>query len=431
MHPSDDDGLALAEYVPGNAAVLTDAERWPALSAAGAARLDRVRTDPDAPLWTHVAGDRLTAAQHARAATPLSTRDWLEEHLATARRLPAYRGMAGLERLEDFPVISREDLVEDVSRFVPLDADLDLMVHGTSSGSTGHALVIPDHLEEVVRGFHLLRRLVAEQGVRWEPDPARLALAHVVLQRQAFTYVSALPAFGDTVMARLNLADEPHAFLEKHDPQVLTGHPTSLEAVLGLRLHPLAIVSSAMALTAALRAELEHAFRCPVLDVYALHETRAIAVSTDGGPHVLLDRRVHVEVLDGEIVVTAGENPLLPLVRYRTGDSGRLTTHSGRPAIDGLEGRSAVTFTRRDGTRVPSVDLTQQLQAYGARGWTVEQDATGAVTAVVAGGDADAIGRALGALLGGPVTVHGVRTLRELGPGKPRRYTAPGSAGRS
>lgn len=435
-----DDGLGLDEYVPGGAVVLDDAERWPALSAVGRQRLDRVRAHPDAPQWTHAAGDRLTAAGHARAAVPLPTAGWLPGHLATARALPAYRGHPGpLDHLQDFPTIGREDLVRDVSLFVPLDVDLDLMVHGTSSGSTGHALVIPDHLEEVVRGFHLLVSLVEAQGVRWRPDPDRLAVAHVVAQRQAFTYASALPAFGDTVMARLNLAGWPGraAFLAAHDPQVYTGHPTSLEELLAPdlapRLHPLAIVSSAMALTAPLRAALHAAYGCPLLDLYGLHETRPIAVSADGGPHVVLDRRLVVEVLGptgapvpagerGEIVVTAGENPLLPLVRYRTGDTGRLVEVGGRPAIADLEGRDPVRFLAADGRLVPSVDLTQQLQAYGARGWTVDQDAAGAVRAVVAGGAADAIGRALVTLLGRPVQVRQVERLADLGPGKPRRY---------
>ncbi|MEI5579317.1 AMP-binding protein, partial [Streptomyces brasiliscabiei] len=87
--------------------------------------------------------------------------------------------------------------------------------------------------------------------------------------------------------------------------------------------------SGAMALSGPLRRRIEERFACPVVDVYGLHETRPIAARVDDGPFRVLDRRVRVEILDdagrpvpdgeiGEIVVTAGENPLLPLVRYRT-----------------------------------------------------------------------------------------------------------------
>jgi phenylacetate-CoA ligase len=148
----------------------------------------------------------------------------------------------------------------------------------------------------------------------------------------------------------------------------------------------------------------------------------------------VLDRRVHVEVLDaageavpdgaiGEIVVTAGENPLLPLVRYRTGDFGRLATLAGGAVgIADLEGRAHTVFRAADGRAVPSVDLTQQLQAHGALGWVVEQSADGAVAATIAGGDADAVAEALSALLGRAIAVRRVERPADLGEGKPRRF---------
>jgi phenylacetate-CoA ligase len=149
----------------------------------------------------------------------------------------------------------------------------------------------------------------------------------------------------------------------------------------------------------------------------------------------VLDRRIIVEVLDargatvppgavGEITVTVGQNPLLPLVRYRTGDYGALVTlPGGAVGIDSLEGRENTVFFAADGTAVPCVDLTQHLQAHGARGWAVFQRADSAVEARIAGGDADAIAKALDALLGGaPVTVEKVATVADLGTGKPRRY---------
>jgi phenylacetate-CoA ligase len=190
-----------------------------------------------------------------------------------------------------------------------------------------------------------------------------------------------------------------------------------------------------MALAAPLRARLERAFGCPVLDVYGLHETRPIAVRSDDGPFRVLDRRVHVEVLDfradvampegemGEIVVTAGENPLLPLVRYRTGDAGRLVRMpDGAVAIADLEGRENTRFRAADGTLVPCVELTQQLQAHGAEGWSVEQPADGSLRARIVGGDADGVQRALVALLSVPVSLERMLRLSELGEGKPRRY---------
>ncbi|WP_203135483.1 CoF synthetase [Microbacterium sp. JZ31] len=440
MQRPPDDPVALDEYAPLGSVALTDAERWPGLSPQGRARLGALVWHPLAPRWVHATGHRLSPERQRRAVETGASSprpDWLQEHLARARVLPHYRDAAP-ERLEDFPFLTRDDLVRDVSAFVPRDADLDQMLHGTSSGSTGAALVMPDDPDELARWFHHLVGLVRGLGVDWRPAPDRLGLAYLVNQRQAFTYASVLPGFGESAMARLNLAETDPDLLAGVDPQVLSGDPTALDALLraeyATRLRPLAIVSSAMALTLPLRAALEAAFGCPVLDVYGLHETRPIAVSVDGGPHVVLDRRVHVEVLRpdgsacadgerGEIVVTAGENRFLPLVRYRTGDTAcAVRTPGGRMALAGLEGRARVTFRRGDGARVPSVDLTQQLQAAGCRGWAVVQSADGSVAVRIAGGDGNQVRRALGVLLDVPVEVARVAALADLGEGKPRRF---------
>ncbi|MGF2049611.1 hypothetical protein ACQUET_13055, partial [Lactococcus lactis] len=76
-------------------------------------------------------------------------------------------------------------------------------------------------------------------------------------------------------------ASHRRRFLRDADPQVITGNPTSLAELLDgdLRdvVRPLALFSGAMELSAPLRAALEAAFACPVIDVYGLHETRPIA----------------------------------------------------------------------------------------------------------------------------------------------------------
>lgn len=428
-----DDPLGLQDYVPFGQVALTDEQRWPGLSSAGRERLTALERHALAPAWCHRVGHRLTPDQQQAATEQLSLDGWLPQQLAVARTLAAYRRHPGpLDSLTDFPLIGRDDLVDDIAAFVPPGADLSRMLHGTSSGSTGAALVMPDDPDELARGFHWLRGLV---GADWQPDHQRVALVQTVFQRQAFTYTSVIPGFDEALMARLNLHPaawaggdaQRDAYLHDIDPQVISGTPTSLEALLGpalaATLRPLALICGAMTLSAPLRRALEAAYDCPVLDVYGLHETRPIAVSDDGGPFVVAERRVHVEVLAGEVVVTCGENQFLPLVRYRTGDYARLVSYRGRPALADLEGREATVFVSATGVAVPCVDLTQQLQAAGARGWSVNQDADGRIAAVIASGDQPRVTEALSLLLGQPVDVTRVSTLAELGPGKPRRYT--------
>lgn len=435
------DPLEIDDYLPNGYIALTDELRWPGLSVAGAARLKELHDGPLSPPWNHRTGHRLDAAGVERIRQPQPTEGWLDQHIAAARELPAYRGYPeSLERLDQFPLVSREDLVADIAGFVPLGSDLGRMLHGTSSGATGHALQIPDDVEDVARTFWLLVSLVGSRGIQWSPESDRMALAYVVHQRQAYTYASVVPGFGDAGMARVNLNHDTwpqrDEFLITNDPQVFSGSPVSLAVLLEPQfvaaLHPLALVSGATHLSATLRADLENAYNCPVIDLYGLHETRPIGVSFDGGPFVVLDRRVHLECLDptgepvaegqrGELVVTAGENPLLPLVRYRTGDFGRLVHVDGKVAIADLEGREDVLFAAPDGSEVPTVDLTQQLQAAGARAWTVVQHPDLSVTVVIVGGDAARV-RDRFELMLGPTTVTAVNRLQDLGEGKPRRY---------
>jgi phenylacetate-CoA ligase len=273
-----------------------------------------------------------------------------------------------------------------------------------------------------------------------------MALLNVVNQIQAFTYASVISGFDQATMARINLnvgdwesTAAPADFLAAQNPQVITGDPATLEDLLAPELrdavHPLALFSGAMALTGPLRRHLEDAFGAPVFDLYGLHETRPIAMRTDDGPFRILPRRLVVEILDatgapvspgetGEIVVTAGENPLLPLVRYRTGDFARLLTLDGGLALADLEAREYTRFRRADGSLVVPVDITQQLQAHGALGWAVEQAADGSATARVVGGDMRAITSALEVLFHAPVPVVKVGRIADLGPGKPRRYVS-------
>ncbi|MFW0782992.1 CoF synthetase [Gordonia sp. CPCC 206044] len=440
----DSGTLAIPEYDAGSSVVLTDAQRWPTLTDTGRRRLDALRTHPHGPTWTHRAGDRLTAEAVARVQNSAAPPDehWLADHLVTARGLPVYRSIRRrLRTLDDFPAVDRTDLMADIAAFVPYDADLEQMIHGSSSGSTGHALALPDDIEDTARTFWFMLMRVRALGIDWQPDPARMALAHIVFQRQAFTYASVISTFDQMTMARINL--EPRSWPDRDDflldvsPQVFSGTPAALEALLSPRLvdglRPLALFSGATELAPGLRADLEAAFGVPVIDVYSLHETRPIAISTDGGPFTVVDRKVFVEVLTdhgpttddgvyGEILVTAGENPLLPLVRYRTGDFGRLITIGGRRAITDLEAREDTRFLASDGRIVPNVDLTQQLQRSGARGWTVHQEQDGSLDVVVVGSDATLVEATLGALLHQPLRVRTVASVADLGPGKPRRH---------
>ena len=112
----------------------------------------------------------------------------------------------------------------------------------------------------------------------------------------------------------------------------------------------------------------------------------------------------------GEIVVTGGRNPLLPLFRYRTGDFGSMD-HSPcdcgdpMPRFLDLEGRQPLLIRSADGTPVSTVDISRLLREFPLLLHEFTQHADRSCELVArslpdANPDPDAIAGALGRLLG-------------------------------
>ena len=475
---------ARAEYASMNAAVLPDTERWPTVTASGLAALAALREEPMAPAWTHACGDRLTrndqallavlaadVRRGAYAQTSLTgPRSWVDalamhavETVPFYRRLRRNGDIGAHPALSDLPVLDRRDLRE-LGDLVPMDAELDRILEGTSSGSTGASLRIPLHPRGLASDIVILRWWLERLGLHWDVDETgeRLALANIVDQASAFTYASLLTAHAErALMARVNLhpdawhqKNHQHDWWAHHDPLVLSGSPLPL-LNLACRepgLSPVAVVSGASHLTDTARSELADTWKAPVLDVYALGETEIVACDPDGCGHRVAPLPVHVEILDehglavapgerGRIVITSATNPLLPLLRYDTGDTGALELRAAPDApggaeavIVGLEGRATVRYRHGDGTWIPSVSLVQVLQSQGAAVWSVHQWRHGALRAEVAPPHGPltfqvtlAVRDALAALLGQDVTVVPLHDS----PAAKRRFTSdvPGHAG--
>ncbi|TGY83013.1 AMP-binding protein, partial [Cellulomonas shaoxiangyii] len=395
------------------------------------------------------------------AGPPDGPPSWVAALVARAHAtVPRYRsaaraGTSGASTpLHALPTVTRADLVADLAAHVPVDVPLDRVLEGTSSGSTGAALRVPLHPRWVAADLLLLHDLVAAAGGTWFADPDRLGLLNLVDQRTAFTYVSAMSAFprpaGTPVplMARVNLdasawrrPGDRERWLADVDPQVVSTSALPLLHLLelagaGLELHPVAVVNGATHVTPAVRAAVRATWGAPLVDLYGLRETGPVAAALDDGDHVVVDRRVHVEVLDasgapvpdgarGEVVVTVDENPYLPLLRYRTGDHAALRRDARGTVLVGLEGRAPVRFADAAGRWRPSVDATQVLQAADLLAWHLHQDATGGVrlTAVPAHpGAADRAARAVREWLGRPVDLR-VADRSATGHGKPHRFS--------
>ena len=375
-------------------ASLTDADRFPLLTEAGRRLLTRLREHPHAPRWNFCCGERLSEAGLGRVRAygealrtgrtgwrPGEVPGWVREHVARCRReSPFYRRhLAGAG--DDFfalPTTGREHLHREPWAFVPDGADLSELIAYTTSGTTGERLLLPAHPEAPARYLPLYEAALAARGVRLVGGE-RLTLVHAASQRQTLTYPSVMSYFGSAGFAKVNLnlgewrsPADPVRFLEG-SPECYTGDPVSFAALARLPVAaPRALISTGAALLHGLRRHLEGRFGCPVLDLYSLNECGPVGCDTGDG-HELLPHDLFVEVLDaegrpcppgvrGEITVTGGVNPYLPLVRYRTDDVAALDHAGPVPRLLGLEGRRPIVFRAASGGLFNSLDVSTTLR---------------------------------------------------------------------
>ncbi|THD05264.1 capsule biosynthesis protein CapK [Panacagrimonas perspica] len=413
---------------------LDDDARYPTLTEAGRRMLQRLREHPAAPIYRNQSGNRLTAAdldalrkfEQATLSAPVrSTPDgepeWLQAFVEqTFSEVPHFRALGPPPpSFEELPTTSRADLAADIARFVPDAVPIDRLINFRTTGTTGHPLLIASHPQVAARYLVFHKRALKRFGIELRHGRDQVGVVLLGMQQRCFTYVSVTPQMDESGLAKINLhpddwrdpADRAR-YLDALEPEVVAGDPISFTTLLDLpvTLRPRALVSVSMALSPALRERLEHRFRCPVLDIYSMNEVGPIAVfDARAGGHVLLQPRLHVEILDpqgralppgerGEIVVSGGFNFCLPLLRYRTGDFGALSFEGEVPVIRGLSGRRPLRYRNVQGAWFNNIDISHALARVPMSRYAFHQAADGELQLSLAPGELDLADDACAAL---------------------------------
>jgi phenylacetate-CoA ligase len=386
-------------------AALFDPARLPGLSCHGRALLRHMREHPHAPLYRDHSGHRLALLSRwqARARHALISRRpvpdwvpgnplprWVLRFVARCQAsVPAHAHRPtpphGAMSLDMLPTTDRHALVTALAAHVPRDLPLDELICYSTSGTTGHPLRVPSHPRVACDYYAHHRRALAHFGIVPSAGRGEVGIVLAGFQQRCFTYVSVNPLQGECGLAKINLqpaewrdpADRAH-YLDAMAPELVSGDPVSLAELLRIGLHhrPRALLSTSMMLSPALAAELRQAFGCPVLDLYSLNEVGPVAVKVPAqGGFVPLQPRLLIEVVDdegralppgerGEITVTGGFNPWLPLLRYRTGDFARLARTPGGLVLRDLEGRAPVRFRSATGEWLNNIEVTRSMAPF-------------------------------------------------------------------
>jgi phenylacetate-CoA ligase len=391
---------------------LTDEQRFPQMSERGWSTLRWMREHPNAPRWNHHCGDRLDAAAkervHVFESTLLAPRErfsqtpqWVEEYARFClSQVPIYRRVSTrFTKFSNLPTMTRAELGHEPWSFVPDNTPLDDLILYDTGGTTGQPIEILAHPEFSAKYLPLLRLALVKRGVKISDEELasqRISQVLVCHQQSTFTFATIATYWGESGFIKLNLkaeewrdAADRARFLEECAPLLIGGDPLSFAELLRVQpnVRPRALVSTAMTLLPGLQKQLEAYFRCPVVDLYSLNECGPLAVKISDSEWEVLPHDVFIEVLDendgacarGEIVLTGGRNPFLPLLRYRTGDfaslENRETARGTIQILKHLEGRAPVVFRGANGEIVNNIDVTKAFEPFALSQFALHQNA--------------------------------------------------------
>lgn len=394
---------------------LTAPARLPGLTAAGQDMLVRLRGHPAAPHYRDFSGHRLTRVEQWKA----RWRNYWLQRLASQRsvgtasppawvwpwirrqhgRVAAWPSLRTLEHpWSAVPTMCRADLQDKLHQRVPRDLQTHQLVCFTTSGTTGHPIRVPS-LPGVAAAYQALHeRALAHHGLRLRAGAGDVGIVLAGYQQRCFTYVSVNPLRGECGLAKINLhpgewrhPDDRWRYLDALAPELISGDPVSLGelAALPMQHRPRALLTTSMAMADGLRRRLEERFGCAVVNMYSMNEAGPIGVFDEVlNGFLLLQPRLFVEILDtdgralpegeyGEVTLTGGINPCLPLLRYRTGDYARLMMTAKGPVLRDLQGRPPVRFRTFAGDWLNNVEITQSLRRFDLCRFALHQHGDG------------------------------------------------------
>lgn len=305
--------------------------------------------------------------------------------------------LESMEDLRGIPLLTRTDYIAAGEKAYCSDVDIEQCVWAKSSGSSGSPVRIPltrrDKQHRVLKELRALLangyRFTDKMMIIWVPRAfvdSRPMLHRLGLLRRRYATV---------------FAPEPDqlAGISAYNPEVLYTYTSNFrilaEEILSGRREapkPRILITSAELLDSGTRQLITKAFAVEPIDFYGSMEVGWIAWQCQerGAYHVNSDC-VIVECLrdgepvgpgeDGEFVITNLHSDAAPLIRYATGDTGRLTDEKcscGRtlPLLAVLSGRMADYFVLPDGKRLSPYAVTSVLRDVpGMRRFQVVQEA--------------------------------------------------------
>jgi phenylacetate-CoA ligase len=239
------------------------------------------------------------------------------------------------------PILEKDAVRERLPDLLARDADPDQVKLGHTGGSTGKPLAFwYDEAKHELMRAGMMRGFMMSG---WRPGQKVLnfwgarqdVAAGGVFGSNWSDLIAAEKTIGATEFSAARLLAWAR-FIQRYRPVLLYGYASVMSELArfilteGLRMPDslIGVYSTAEVLTEARREVMQQAYGCKVFNQYGCREVPNIAWECrHGNMHVFADL-VYLESIregaDEQLLVTSLSNRLMPFIRYRLGDSGRL-----------------------------------------------------------------------------------------------------------
>lgn len=298
-----------------------------------------------------------------------------------ASDVPFYRqrGLEGIdfesfEQLQEIPILTKSEVQRADRELISRAHSARRLTEVHTGGTTGKPLAIYCDSETLQRNYAFFTRFKEWAGIYDGSRVATFAGRTVVPPGAGEPYwrhnrAANTLLFSSYHISQATLPSYVKA-LADFGPSLIDSYPSSIEPIARYILNegitdvrPRAVITSSETLFPAVRSLVSRAFDCRVFDHYGGAEMAALVAQCEHGTYHVAPEFGVVEVIAngrqvapgerGEIVATGFINPVMPLIRYATGDYAVLGNG------DCSCGRTGQTLSRIEG-RMDDVIITPE-----------------------------------------------------------------------
>jgi phenylacetate-CoA ligase len=308
---------------------------------------------------------------------------------AATSDIPFYRQRSGkrlrinsLEMLRELPLLTKSEVQRAGREMISDRYRNQRLAEVHTGGTTGKPLSIFCDRPTLQRNYAFFARFKEQAGIGPGARTATFAGRTLVPMGASAPYwrhnrAANTLLFSSYHIGRNTIGSYVEALVD-FAPALIDSYPSSIEPIARYmleqnitNLRPTAVITSSETLLPGVRAVLERAFGCAVFDHYGSAEMAALITQCEAGTYHVVPEFGLIEVLEagqqvepgetGEIVATGFINPVMPLVRYATGDRavmGGGTCSCGRAGqtIERIEGRMDDVIVTPEGNLVGRLD---------------------------------------------------------------------------